>query len=375
MKRMLFVVDRKTMPGDVCLLRSVLKHVSERGLDVHLAVLADERTISTSSFDREGIAFTILPHLQREAWRRGYHLRQLIRRVNPDAVHAWDYPSAITTRLACAGLAMDVSTTIFETPRDQPFSAKLINSRQLRKCRLFPCHRSLVAAMHQLDWLASGSKPMIIRSGVPVAQPDRIASRQALLEYLDRCHIRANEGSWLVGTWNRLSAHTHIKDLVWATALLNVAGISVELLVFGEGPQAHTLRQYAELTEVAAHVHLLDHDWDSIDMLPGLDAYWNSGANRPNASEMLLAMASGVPVISALVPETADLVIPQATALATNFGARDEVARWTKFLLEQSEQRRRLTEQARDFVVDRFPVGQMLQQYESALIGQSPVQS
>lgn len=375
MKRILFVVDRSTMPGDARLLRSVLKHASERGVDVHLAVLADEKAASTSFFDRDEIAVTVLPQLQREAWRRGYHLRQLIQRFDPDAIHAWDYSSAVTTRLASAGLAMDVSTTIFETPRDLPFSAKLINSRQLRKCRLFPCHRSLVASMQQLDWLPGNFEPWVIRSGVPVAQPDRDASRQALLEYLERRGIRLEQDTWLVGTWNRLRANTHIKDLVWATALLRVAGISVDLLVFGEGPQAHTLRQYAELTEVATHVHLLDHDWDSIDMLPGLDTYWNSGANRPNPSEMLLAMAAGVPVISALVPETADIVIPQATALATNFGARDEVARWTKYLLEQSDQRRRLIEQARDFVADRFPLGQMLEQYESALIGQSPVQS
>ncbi len=376
MKRILFLVDRRTMPGDIRLLRTVLRHCSERGADVHLAVLADDRSVSTDSFDRDGVgSVTILPHLQREAWRRGYHLRRLINRLDPDAIHAWDHQSAITAKLACAGMTASITATIFETPREQPFSIKLIASRQLRKCRLFPCHSSLVGSMLELDWMPVGSAPAIIRSGVSIVQPEPQESRQALLEYLDRRGVHPTPGSWLVGTWNRLSPHTHIKDLIWATALLNVAGISVDLLVFGEGAQYHSLRQYAELTEVPQHVHFLDHDWDSVDILPGLDAYWNSGDNRPNPSEMLLAMASSVPVISALVPATADIVIPQATALATNFGARDEVARWTKYLLEQPGQRQRLTDQARDFVADRFPVDRMLQQYESVLAGESHARS
>ena len=74
-------------------------------------------------------------------------------------------------------------------------------------------------------------------------------------------------------------------------------------------------------------------------------------------------MLSGVPVVSVYGPGTTELIQHQETGFATNVGARDEFARWTKFLLEQSEQGKQLADQGRASLEGKFPVSEMAAAY------------
>ena len=97
--------------------------------------------------------------------------------------------------------------------------------------------------------------------------------------------------------------------------------------------------------------------------LAAADFYWQSHLQNPLSCQLLAAMAMGVPAISVLGPGTEAVIQHQATGFATNFGARDEFARWTKYLIEQAEPASRLAQQGQDHVTKNFAFDPMLQGY------------
>jgi len=75
------------------------------------------------------------------------------------------------------------------------------------------------------------------------------------------------------------------------------------------------------------------------------------------------AMANGIPSISVYGPGTKEIIRHQETGFAVNFGARDEFARWTKFLIEKPEQAARLARQGQEFVNAQFTKSTMVDGY------------
>ena len=84
-------------------------------------------------------------------------------------------------------------------------------------------------------------------------------------------------------------------------------------------------------------------------MLAGLDFYWHSHLIEPLPANLLAAMANGIPAISVYGPGTSEIIKHQETGFAVNFGARDEFARWTKYLIELPEQAAKLSSQGQAF--------------------------
>jgi glycosyltransferase involved in cell wall biosynthesis len=81
-------------------------------------------------------------------------------------------------------------------------------------------------------------------------------------------------------------------------------------------------------------VHFIDPKHSGMNLIAGIDMFWNSQREFANPPGLVFAMQQAIPVISVLCEETSDLILPLQTGLATNFGSRDEFARWTKYLIE-----------------------------------------
>ena len=134
-------------------------------------------------------------------------------------------------------------------------------------------------------------------------------------------------------------------------------------MIFGTGDDAG-LRQFTAKTLAGNNVHIIPPELFSAQQLAGLDFYWNAQLETPNPSSMLQVMAQGIPVVSVLGEETEEVVLPLQTALATNFGSRDEFARWTKFLIEQADARQQIAKQAKQFVEKKFPISTAVSAYQ-----------
>ena len=78
-------------------------------------------------------------------------------------------------------------------------------------------------------------------------------------------------------------------------------------------------------------------------------------------------MANAIPVISVYGEGTEETILHQQTGMAVNYGARDEFARWTKFLIEKPDAARRLADQGKAHVLEKFPLEKMVSEYLSKL--------
>ena len=128
----------------------------------------------------------------------------------------------------------------------------------------------------------------------------------------------------------------------------------MQFVIFGKGLQKNRLQRFARMTESFHHVHFLGEPADADSMLAGLDFYWHSHLLEPLPVNLLAAMAAGIPTISVYGPGTSEIIRHQETGFAVNYGARDEFARWTKYLIELPDQAAKLSTQGKSFVEQNF---------------------
>ncbi len=187
---------------------------------------------------------------------------------------------------------------------------------------------------------------------------------------VNRFHFRQwAEQKWGISVARRLIVcaaplvpATRTKDLIWALDLLHVIRDDLHLLVLGTGTQLPALQRFARATNVAPRVTFADNPPEATDVVASADVFWHAHLKQNQPDGIMWAMASGVPVVAAWGPATEQLVRHQQTALGVELGRRDQFARWTKFLLEQPDAARRMTDQARTWVASRYPVDRAARQ-------------
>lgn len=185
----------------------------------------------------------------------------------------------------------------------------------------------------------------IIPNTVEFQEKNRSQSREWILSTL-----KLPADSKLAGTVAPLVPRSRLKDLVWACDLLRVNRDDVHLLVIGEGSQLPRLKRFAALTETGPYCHFLGQHPQSEEIVSGLDIYWHSHLNEPLPVNLLSAMSNGIPAIAVFGPGTSEIIRHQETGFAVNFGARDEFARWTRYLLELPLPAEKLSSQGQAYV-------------------------
>jgi glycosyltransferase involved in cell wall biosynthesis len=174
------------------------------------------------------------------------------------------------------------------------------------------------------------------------------------LQWVNRQRLRSRlslpENSFLAGAVAPLVPRTRIKDLIWATDLLSVFLENFHLIIWGTGTQHRDLIRFANQTEAADRIHFLYEGRAGGEDLAGLDCFWQAHLREPASWAMLNAMSLGVPVIAVAGQGTDEWIRHQQTGFSVNFGARDEFARWTKFLMEQVAAADQVATQARQWI-------------------------
>lgn len=388
--RILFVTEELYPLGNAQTLRLLVDGLIARGWEVHVAVLGQRRREPTEWLNA-GIEVSYVNgddttplHSLRDGIFVTKELRKLIASIAPEMVHAWCGQSRIFMLLATQEWPLVDSLPDFvgqlvapqiDPPRlfytelqlqpRQRFVRELVeNKLSLRLERIVVAH-SVIA--DQL--IEEGVLPARIETvppAIPVLPPiQRNTARQAL-----RARLSLPESAYIAGTVAPLQPRSRLKDLVWATDLLACVepefqkqideDFEFHFVIIGEGSQLHRLKTFASQTEARTHVHFLGLPDEPLEVLLGLDVYWHSHLQDPLPSQLSTAMAIGLPAISVFGPGTEELIEHQSTAFAVNFGARDEFARWTKFLIENPEEAQQLAHQGRNFAAQAAPVAEMV---------------
>lgn len=385
-RRILFVIEDYFPLGANFQLRPVVVALAAESVDVHVVALRD--------FVKPSTWVTELPvsihHLDSS---RGINqiwgLRSLIYRIRPDMLHAWGHETHWVSLLASIGQReLKKIVTFFETPlRDRMIKRQSQAWLFGRSVTLTAVHQSIADRLEEygvdqpIEIIPNA--PVSFDQRTPAVDRDRTVARQRLFEIISRniqrqaqqpFSVASNVGLtepdahvdsklYLIGTVARLLPGYQLKDLIWAVDLLCCIRDDIHLFIFGSGSQESCLRRFISKTASAEHIHLvLAESTDEMD-LAALDCYWNGQLEAPLPSAMLAVMARQIPVISVLGTGTAELVLPLRSALATNFGARDEFARWTKFLIEQPQAAEQLAAQGAAHLKNLFPISQMIERY------------
>ena len=364
-QRLLFVVDALDRFGVTRQLDLLTSEISD-DFDVHVAVLGDadtshqETTSLASSSTIHALGKSNTSNVRTLA-QSGFRLRKLIRKLEPNIVHAWCQPAERVTLAASAefksvrkfvtDLQLRPSTNMTMEAIDQNLGESvtqyIVPHEEVKK--------SLVS--HQYD----DDRISIVPNALGPSTVDREIARRKLIQL---CGF--GEHVHIAGAVAPLVPRSRLKDLIWATDLLTCIRDDVHFVIFGRGSQRKRLQRFAYQTEAGNHIHFVDAEMHAFNLIPGLDFFWQSHMNEPLPSAMHHAMQNGVPVISVYGPGTSESIEHQETGFATNFGARDEFARWTKYLLEQTKSGKQLASQGRASVEGKFPAREMADGYREA---------
>lgn len=362
-RRILFVTDSLFPAGNAQSLHLLSSQLVEDGLEVHVATKCNDPF--AGSLADGVVVHPDITHSKRATneFQAAIGLRKLIKRIAPDIVHSW---CGYSNHVSGLGLTMAgvhgrnvrfYSTELFQQPQ-ATFVTGMARRRINRRPEKFIVpHESLGRSLKGQG--IREHRIAVVPNGISPTSKNRSSARSLLRETFG-----LPENARVAVAVAPLIPRTRIKDLIWALDLLVVIRDDIHLLVIGEGPHKWQLRHYVGFTEAENHIHFTGNHPDSLDFITGADFYWHSHLLNPLPVPVLYAMSAGVPVISVFGAGTTELVVSQQTGLAVNFGARDEFARWTKYLIEQPHSAEQLSLQGMEHVRENFAPAQMINGYK-----------
>ena len=379
-RRILFITPSLRLPADSSQLRLLAAGLADREFDIHVAAICDPigspTRIHQATIHSLGIR---QPQFRPQSQRRAVYgsiklaatIRTLLESLRPDVVHSWDADARL--ELAWAGRYLPSAARV-ETITS--LGGPRTHIRQLIRNRVAPYDHSVVIPHESLieHLVENGCPENQIRVIPPAVACESKLGRTEAKKRTTAC-LGLPSSIYLATTVAPLQPRFRLKDLIWATDLLTCIRDDFHLLIVGRGEQKARLRKFASQTEAGSHVHILDRPPTELtppDLFLGSDVYWNANLNTPLSSPMLHSMAAGTPVISVLGNGTSDAVRHQETGFAVNFGARDEFARWTKYLIEQPESANQLCRQGKSYVADNFSVDQAVDAYANLYASKRP---
>ncbi len=352
--RILFVAESLFPLGPAAQLIRLSKALAE-DFEIHIAVLHEFHNCENPFYESNvkvhllGSTPVISP-FSRASLLATYQLKKLIRSIQPDIVHSWggvsEFVAQVATQLPnVSGPKRDLrvfATELFLQP-EKRFTRQLYENRFSDGFeQLIVPHK--LSAQHLVE-NGYPSEARVIPNDVGTFDLSRNESRQFIIDELN-----LPSESKIAGTVAPLIARTRLKDLIWACDLLACIRDDFHFVIIGKGSQLSRLDHFASLTESRRNVHFVGEPIGAEKFLTGLDFYWHSHLIEPLPSNLLAAMATGIPAVSVYGPGTSEIIRHQETGFAVNFGARDEFARWTKYLIEQPDSAAQLAAQGQQYV-------------------------
>ena len=385
-RRILFVIEDHFPLGANLQLKPVVAALAAESFDIHLVAIQD---VADPSPWISELPATIHRLDTGRGINQILRLRALIYQIDPNIVHAWGHETHWCSLMAGIGHrnSRKVATYFEIPPRRRAIHRQSQTWLYGRSVTLTAAHHSIASRLAEdgfdqpIEVIPNGY--VSLEWQTPTTDHDQNPARRRLLEIISRDvqqlasqshRVPSKDGIseldcgvepklYLIGTVGRLLPGYQLKDLVWAVDLLCCIRDDIHLFIFGSGSQESSLRRFISKTASREHIHLIPATSTGETDLTGLDCYWNAQLEAPLPAAMLAAMAHRIPIVSVLGPGTAELVLPLRSGLATNFGARDEFARWTKFLMEQPQAAGQLAAQGAIHVKELLPTDQMIEGY------------
>ncbi len=284
--------------------------------------------------------------------------RSILMHLRPDVVHAWGrtaFRYAATATATAAGARR--SPCVLSLSRRQHGPAGWIGWLDERLSRR--AARIVVPHEHVRQACVAQGLPAerfaVVAPGVCLTPPPQI-TRQ---EWIDRLGLAP--GSRLIGAAGPLVRSKRLKDVLWAAELVYVLHKNSCLLLWGDGPERDALMRFARQLGGENRVCFLANDPSDDGRLALLDVFWSGSQCEGIPTDMLQAMAAGVPVVASDIPGHRALVVDGQTGFLAKLGSRTDFAKATDMIYHDPQLARRLGQEGRraaaSYSVDRMVAG------------------
>ena len=157
-------------------------------------------------------------------------------------------------------------------------------------------------------------------------------------------------------------------DKDFETLLKGFAGVlkrrpDARLLMVGNGPKVERIRQLATISGIGANVEFLGFVKDLERVLAGLDVFVLSTTTEGLGLAILEAMAAGLPVVASRVGGIPEIIEHGVNGILFEAGNGDDLARSIEAILADRNLRKRLIENGRRRVAEKFSLAGMREGY------------
>jgi glycosyltransferase involved in cell wall biosynthesis len=157
-----------------------------------------------------------------------------------------------------------------------------------------------------------------------------------------------------------IEAHKGFRDALWALDILHYLYDDLRLVLAGDGSDRPRVEEFARDIEVDNRVVFLGRRPDLAPWLHSAELVWIPSRTGGGVCAALEAMAAGRPVIATRLPELAEVVGDGVAGCLVPPADKTELARQTRFLLNDPERRRAYGEAGRRRAAELFSVEQLV---------------
>lgn len=206
----------------------------------------------------------------------------------------------------------------------------------------------------------SAARIHVIHNGIGCADPVDVAVQERLRTELGIVH--GTRVVAVVGSLYPVKGHRYLLDAVPAVL---AACPSTVFLIAGRGEQEATLREQARRLGIETAVQFLGFRADVPALLAIADLFVLPSLSEGLSIAILEAMAAGKPVVSTRVGGNPELVVDGETGLLVESADAERLATAMTRLLSDPREARRLGQNSRRRVTDRFTTAAMVRAYEA----------
>ncbi|UCE29823.1 MAG: glycosyltransferase family 4 protein [Candidatus Bathyarchaeota archaeon] len=283
-----------------------------------------------------------------------------------DIIHAHDFYAASTFYGAIVSQAKRIPFVLTQHNDELPpkvVNALLYSANGHTVGRyIFSCSRKIIA-------LNSAIRAHLVAMG---ADEDKI---EIIPNAVDTCFFSPKRESFLESSWGisspvvlfvgRLVEDKGIKYLMQAFAEVVEAIPSAKLVIVGKGPQETELRRLQEKFGLN-NVFFLGTVESRLmpNVYAGSDVLVLPSVHEPFGNVVIEAMSSGIPVVGSYVGGMKDTIVHGVSGYHVQPRNSKQLSRYMIRLLEDASLGKKLGENARKNVLERYTVGLLLQRVE-----------
>jgi glycosyltransferase involved in cell wall biosynthesis len=293
--------------------------------------------------------------------RRFANLVAVFRKMRPDLVYAFNYPTTVYARLAGLAASVPLLVTgercVYLTRFQGLLERILARVTECVICNAEAIRRDLVERIG-----VPGRKVITVRNAIEPLAVGSVEARRSAQTLLG-----IPEGSFVVGTVGRVEDQKNLPMLVEVARLARDAGLDVRYCIIGDGSRMKAIQSMIHDLALDDHFVLAGERPAVRDLLPAFDVFVLTSGYEGLPNAVMEAMAAGLPCVCTDVGGCRELVEEGVTGFLVPPGDAPAMTRALQRLARDQRLRAVLGASGRNRILREFSLDRLLSQTEVVL--------